>query len=145
MENSEMVKTKAQDYLSKGFFDRNGKFYEGLNGEYSLRMAYRCQNDGTGPDQLLNIVSQLESILDSVDGSIERNPNQRLDTEALNVWDLVRQSPEVKRSSALSEIFDTSKPWITTWKTYAALTIHLRRIMSQLALLTNLSRTDENV
>jgi hypothetical protein len=138
MELSKMIETKAQQYLKKGFFDSNGKLYQGINGEYSLGMAYRCRNEGTSPVQILKVVSQLESVFDSMNDSFKKNPNQRLDQEALNLWDQVNQSPEVKASKALSELFETSRSCVTTWKTYAALTIHLRRIMSQLALLTSL-------
>jgi hypothetical protein len=138
MESSEMLATKPTDYLNKGFFNADGKFYEGINGEFSLHMAYRCRDEGTSPDQILKVVSQLESILKSLDRSIDENPNQPLDAKALSVQEQVIQSPEVTRSVALKELFEAAKPWITNWKTYAALNVHLRRIMGQLALLTYL-------
>jgi hypothetical protein len=138
MELSEMLAIKPQEYLKNGFFDADGNFYEGINGDFSLSMAYRCRDEGTGPDQIEKVVGQLESILKSVDKSIDRDPDQQLDAKALAVQEQAAQSLEVKQSVALKEIFSASKPWIHSWKTYAALAVHLRRIMSQLALLTNL-------
>jgi hypothetical protein len=138
MELSEMLSTKPQDYLNKGFFNADGKFYEGINGEFSLRMAYRCRDEGTRPDQILKVVSQLENVLKSLDKAIDENPDHPLDAKALSVQEQVVQSQEVIRSPALKELFDAAKPWITNWKAYAALDVHLRRIMGQLALLTYL-------
>ncbi len=138
MELIEILSTKPREYLNKGFFNADGKFYEGINGEYSLRMAYRCQDEGATPDQILEVVNQLESILTSLDKSIDKNPDHQLDAKALSVLEQVVQSPEVKRSAALTELFETAKPSITNWKEYAAMIVHLRRIMRQLAHLTYL-------
>ena len=143
MELSEMLSTKPSDYLKNGFFDADGEFYEGINGEHSLGMAYRLREEGIGPDRLEKIVNQLESIMDSQDESIDENPEQPLDVKSVGLQERLAQNPDVAGSSALKEIFAAAGPSIRTWKGLAALAVHLRRIMSQLALLTNLPPREE--
>jgi len=138
MELSEMLATKPKDYLKNGFFDADDEFYEGINGEHSLGMAYRLREEKLTAAQLESIVDKLEAILNLQDSSIDEHPEIEIDGASKKGAQQIAASSEVTSAAALTELFAAAEPWTHNWKGFAAFTVHLRRILSQLALLTNL-------
>jgi hypothetical protein len=138
MNNTELLTVQPSEYLKNGFYD-NGEILEGLNGYYSLGMAYRLREEKADVDQLQNVTDQLQSIIDRKDGSIDENPNLPLDSQSLQALDeVVKKSP----SPIISEIFVAARPWIKDWRTLAALVIHLHRIVGQYSLISTLPKEE---
>src|SRR5262245_42344667 len=51
---------RPAQYLKLGFTDENGKVREGINGEFSLMMAYRLADSGITAQEVLDLRQQLE-------------------------------------------------------------------------------------
>jgi hypothetical protein len=138
MELSEMFAIKPADYLMNGFYDDTNEFRQDLNGLYSLAMAYRCREEGLEPEKVDSIVNSLAGIAEKGIESVVENPEQAVDTDSLEKLKQLRNDQEVSGSAVLSELFDAAQPWISNWRDYAALVVHLERITAQLALLKSL-------
>ena len=65
IEKSEMLSVKPQDYLSNGFLQPDGQVREGINGEFSLAMAYRLREEGITPENLRQLTDKLYEIAGS--------------------------------------------------------------------------------
>lgn len=142
MEKSEMLAIKPQDYLKNGFFGTDGEFHEGVNGYYSLGMAYRCRAEGVSPDALKGIMDAIDQIADQQDKTAEDDPAQPIAKPALDSLDKIFKKKDISGSKALSELTGAARPLLKTWKDFAGLAIHMDRILSQLALLVNLPKDE---
>lgn len=134
MELAEMLAIKPKEYLKDGFFDDDGELRDDINGLFSLAMAYRCREEGLDPEVLHGIVTRLEGMADKNADTADENPEEALDSATQSELQRIRQEPAVDASVPLSEILDASQPWVVNWKNYAALFLHLQKVLSQLAL-----------
>ena len=123
---------RPEDYLSRGFVTPEGELQEGLNGYYSLAMAYRCRDEDVSPDA---IHALLEEIGGLADRQPEASPDDELDAGIRKDLERIGASDAVRASSALGELFASALPRIRRWRDLAAFSVHLERIMGQLALL----------
>jgi hypothetical protein len=133
MELKEMLKTEPRNYLKQGFFAPDGQLRPGLNGEYSLAMAYRCREEGLSPDTLKAITDAIGAAVPASARVSEGDPP--VEPVVLNALAQVHRRNEVERSPALSGLLSSADPWIKTWRGLSALVVHLQRITAQLALL----------
>ncbi|WNG50865.1 hypothetical protein F0U60_47130 [Archangium minus] len=106
---------------------------EGINGYFSLGMAYRLRAEGVTPDVLKAIVDRIEKI-GSAHMPNAPQPGQKISEKAqkevASLW-------TGKESGALAELRDGLAPWFTVdWMNFAACALHFERIMKQLALVT---------
>ena len=139
MDNAELLAIQPTEYLKNGFYDKDGEALEGVNGFYSLAMAYRLREEQMNPDELKKIVDRLMEIVPRHDRAVEDNPQLPLDADSRAALEEVTKK---SASPTLTAIFDAGRPWVKDWRTYAALTLHLQRILSQLALLRSLSEKE---
>ena len=140
MNLSEMLAIRAGDYLSNGFHDEQGETFEGINGLYSLAMAYRLREENADPDQLKKLVDDLQAIALKQDQSIYDNPKQQMDPAVSNE---IQQLAKKNTSAVIREVFEAANRWIKTWSGYAAFVLHLDRILSQFVLIRSLPEKDE--
>src|SRR5262245_76258 len=140
MELAEMLAIKPVDYLNNGFFDEDGEIREGINGYYSLAMAYRCREEKYSPDSLKEVNDEIDRLTEKQPASINDEPDQAIDTEALKELDKIFKRKAALDSKTLTGIYAAARPTIKTWRDYAGLAMHLDRILSQLALLVNLPK-----
>lgn len=120
------------EYLKNGFYNSTGEFIEGINGECSLQIAYQLREEKADVDQLKSLTDELEAI-----ATKEEVPNNALDPETVRSIKAIAQK---NTSPAIKSVFDAAMPWVTDWKNYAALTLHLQRILSQTVLIRNLPK-----
>ncbi len=137
IEKSEMLSVKPQEYLSHGFLEPNGEVREGINGEYSLAMAYRLKEEGTTPENLGQVT---EKLYDIAGDEAQDDPNKKLSSKAVDAIKQVSQSAEVSKSNTMTELFEAARSWVTDWKNLAAFIVHLERIQAQTALLFELPK-----
>jgi hypothetical protein len=135
MENAELLAVQPAEYLKHGFYDKNGDLLEELNGYYSLCMAYRLREEHADIDHLQDIVVRLKEIASKRDSAVNENPHLPLDDANAATF---KEVQGMTKSPTISAIFDAADKWVTDWKSYASLTLHLQRIMSQYALIRNL-------
>ena len=140
MNLSEMLATRACDYLKNGFHDQLGETFEGINGLYSLGMAYRLREENADPDQLKRLVDDLQAIALKQDQSIYDNPKQQIDPAVSNT---IQQLSKKNISLVIQELFEAADRWIKTWTGYAAFVLHLDRILSQYVLIRSIPEKDE--
>jgi hypothetical protein len=136
MNTGEFLTIQPSQYLKNGFFDENGEIFDGLNGYYSLAMAYRLTLEKADIDQLRNIVSRLMEIASKHDNVLKENPHLPLDDANAAAYVTVRTKTN---SPTVAAIFDAADRWVTDWKGFASLTLHLKRILGQATMLRNLS------
>jgi len=139
MENAELLAVQPSEYLKRGFYDKNGDLLEELNGYYSLCMAYRLREEHTDIDQLQDIVVRLKEIASKRDSAVNDNPHLPLDDANAAAFKAVEKQTT---SPTIRAIFDAANKWITDWKSFSSLTLHLQRILSQYALIKNLPDKD---
>lgn len=120
------------EYLKNGFYNSTGEFIEGINGECSLQIAYQLREEKADVDQLKSLTDELEAI-----ATKEEVPNNALDPETVRS---IKAIAKKNTSPAIKSVFDAAMPWVTDWKNYAALTLHLQRILSQTVLIRNLPK-----
>jgi hypothetical protein len=137
IEKNEMLSVKPQDYLSKGFLTSDGQVREGINGEYSLAMAYRLKEEGLTPDQTSKVIEKLYEIAAK---ESQQDPDSKLSASTIEAFQKFVKSPEVSKSKTITEVFEASKPWIVDWKNLSAIIVHLERMQSQLALLIEIPK-----
>lgn len=118
------------EYLKNGFYNSTGDFIEGINGDCSLQIAYQLRKEEADVDQLKSLTDELEAI-----AAKEEVPDNALDPETVRH---IKAIAKKSTSPAIKSVFDAAMPWVTDWKNYAALTLHLQRILSQTVLLRNL-------
>jgi hypothetical protein len=140
MDLSQMLATSPADYLKNGFHDEQGETFEGINGLYSLGMAYRLREENADPDQLKRLVDDLQAIVLKQDPGIYDNPRQQIDPAVSNV---IQQLAKKNNSAVIRELFEAADPWITTWSGYAAFVLHLDRILSQYVLIRSIPEIEE--
>ena len=139
MENAELLAVQPAEYLKFGFYDKNGDLLEEVNGYYSLAMAYRLREEHADIDQLQEIVVQLKEIASKRDSAVNDNPQLPLDDANAAAFKAVRKRTD---SPTINAVFDAADPWVKDWKSFASLTLHLQRILSQYALIRNLPDQD---
>ncbi|MCS7312494.1 MAG: hypothetical protein NZ742_06240 [Acidobacteria bacterium] len=132
MELKELLAIQPKDYLHEGFFASDGSLREGINGYYSLAMAYRCREEGLGPDRLKSLLDELAQIVASYSPSDE--PERPLRPEALSAFQRIRHEADGIQSPTLTVLFEAAGPWVQDWNGFAAFALHLQRIRAQLAL-----------
>jgi hypothetical protein len=137
IEKSEMLSVKPQEYLSSGFLQADGEVREGINGEYSLAMAYRLKEEGTTAENLAQVT---EKLYDIAGDEAQDDPNKKLSSKAVDGIKRISQSAEVSKSNTMSELFAAAGSWVTDWKNLAAFIVHLERIQAQTALLSELPK-----
>jgi hypothetical protein len=118
------------EYLKNGFYNSTGEFVEGINGEYSLQIAYQLRKEEADVDQLKSLTDELEAIAPR-----DEAPDDALDPGTVRSIQAIAKK---NTSPAIKSVFDAAMPWVTDWKNYAALTLHLQRILSQTVLIRNL-------
>ncbi|HSE41084.1 MAG TPA: hypothetical protein VLH08_10005 [Acidobacteriota bacterium] len=133
LEQLELRKIRPSDYLKEGFFDHTGDWIEGLNSVCSLATAHHLHAEGTDPDQVKKIADQFMDLSVDVFGDAEMIEYQLIDEWSREAILEIMESPEVRKSVVLTELFDTIRPHLNNWKNFAALVIHLQRISSQLS------------
>lgn len=139
MENAELLAIQPTDYLKNGFYDKDGEFLEGINGYYSLAMAYRLREEQADPDRLKSIVDQLEAIISKQDRSVDENPKLPLDPSTMKALEELAKKAS---SPTIAAILNAARPWVKDWRGLAALTLHLQRILSQFVLIRSLPETE---
>ena len=137
IDKDEMLAVQPQEYLSEGFLNPDGQVKEGINGEYSLAMAYRLKEEGGTADELMKLTERLYDLAGD-EGELE--PDSKLSQKAIAAFQALPRSPEVSKSKALSELFEASNSFITDWKNLAAFIVHIERIQAQVSLVTELSQ-----
>ena len=135
MEYVELSAIQPADYLKDGFFNEKGEIREGINGEYSLAMAYRLREENVDPDHLKKLVDELQEIALRPDSAIDENPELSLDPEAVEQVETLAKKWD---SPTLQAIFKAARPWLKDWKTLSAFALHLQRILSQYVLIRTL-------
>lgn len=120
------------EYLKDGFYNSAGDFIEGINGECSLQIAYQLREEKADVDRLKSLTDELEAIVTK-----DEVPNNALDAETVRS---IKAIAEKNTSPAIKSVLDAAMPWVTDWKNYAALTLHLQRILSQTVLIRNLPK-----
>lgn len=135
MELKELLAIQPRDYLREGFFAPDGQLREGINGYYSLAMAYRCREEGLTPDRLKRLTDELARIAERHAPVGIDEAGQPLTSEVLSSLQQIRNDADVVQSPTLTALFEAASPWIQDWKNFAAFALHLERIMAQLALL----------
>ena len=127
MELQDMLKVSPSDYLRQGFLTTEGKLRDRINGENSLAIAYQTREEGVDLDRFQHVIQQIDP--------------SNADVPAL------REKIQSLQSPALNRVLQASEPWFGDSRQYVAFVSHLRRIMSQLALLILTpvdASTDEN-
>lgn len=137
IEKSEMLSVKPQEYLSNGFLQPDGQVREGINGEYSLAMAYRLKEEGITPENIGQVIEKLYQIAGS---EAQDDPNKKLSSTALDAIKQLSKSSEVSKSNAMNELFEVAGSLVNDWKNLAAFIVHLERIEAQTALLSELPK-----
>jgi hypothetical protein len=137
IEKSEMLSVKPQEYLSNGFLQSDGQVREGINGEYSLAMAYRLKEEGITSDNIGQVIEKLYQIAGS---EAQDDPNKKLSSTALDAIKQLSKSSEVSKSNAINELFGAAGSLVNDWKNLAAFIVHLERIQAQIALLSELPK-----
>lgn len=140
MDNAELTAIQPAEYLKNGFYDKEGEALEGLNGFYSLAMAYRLRDEQMNPEELKKIVDRLMDIIPRHNPAVDENPQLPLDADSRRALDEVTKKSD---SPTLNAIFEAGRPWVKDWRNYAALTLHLQRILSELALLRSLPEKED--
>ncbi len=125
--------TPPQEYLQHGWWDADGRLRPHLNGQYSLGMAYRLRDEGTGPDVVQGILTRRIHAIVEQYGPPHVRLNDPISPDALHALMTI---PEVQHSPALRDLFEAARAHLHTWRDVRALVQHLERIMSQLAWLT---------
>ena len=137
MELHELLALRPQDYLHDGFYAPDGRIRAGINGQFSLAMAYQLRQDGVHPKVLRELLESLDEIPRAM-GRI--SPGRELGAGVQEKLNTLWRSGLATRSPALASLLAAARPLMTDWKNFAALTEHLKRIASQLALLMTLPR-----
>ena len=135
IEKNEMLSVKPQEYLSNGFLQPDGEVREGINGEYSLAMAYRLKEEGATPENVGQVIEKLYKIAGS---EAQDDSNKKLSSTAGDAIKQLSKSSEVSKSNTLSELFQAAGSWLNDFKNLAAFIVHLERIQAQTALLSAL-------
>jgi hypothetical protein len=130
MELQEMLDVHPRDYLKNGFLTKQGAVREGINGYFSLAMAYRLREEGVKPEMVQNVLEEIILIAGL------KNPAQAI-LEIQKSKDLIRSEP-------LRSLILAAAPWIGQSMQWDAFLDHLRRIMAQLALITTLAFAHES-
>ena len=133
MQPNEFSAIHPRDYLKEGPLSPEGSMREGINGYFSLGMAYRLRAEGVTPDALKAIADRIEKI-GAAHMPKAPEPGKKISDKAqkdvASLW-------TGKESGALAELRDALTPWLTAdWKHFAACALHFERIMKQLALVT---------
>jgi hypothetical protein len=132
-EELDLKKVRPSAYLRDGFFDHSGDWIKGLNESCSLATAHHLHDEGTDPEEVKKIADQFMELSIDVFGDAEIIEYQLIDEEFRDAIFQMMDSPEVRHSPVLTELFDTIRPHMKNWKNFAALVIHLQRISSQLS------------
>lgn len=135
IEKSEMLSVKPQEYLSNGFLQPDGEVREGINGEYSLAMAYRLKEEGTTPENVGQVIEKLYQVAGS---EAADDPNKKLSATSADAIKQLSRSSEVSKSNTMTELFEAAGSWVNDFKNLAAFIVHLERIQAQTALLSAL-------
>jgi hypothetical protein len=136
-DQNQILLIQPSEYLANGFFDKNGQLIEGLNGYYSLAMAYRLRDEKADPDKLKEFLDRLQAIALKPNHEVDDHPETELDPGTLQeVKQLFHNSP----STTISTILEAAHPKTKNWKDLAALTIHLERILSEFVLIQSLAK-----
>jgi hypothetical protein len=136
LEEVNFTKVRPSEYLKDGFFGPSGDWIEGLNSLCSLATAHHLLNEGTAPNNVKKIADQFMDLSVTVFGDAELIEYQLIDDSSREGIYRIMESSEAQNSAVLSELFDTVRPYMTNWKNFAALVIHLQRISAQLSQLT---------
>jgi hypothetical protein len=135
IEKSEMLSVKPQEYLSNGFLQPDGEVREGINGEYSLAMAYRLKEEGTTPENVGQVIEKLYQVAGN---EAADDPNKKLSSTSADAIKQLSRSSEVSKSNTMTELFEAAGSWVNDFKNLAAFIVHLERIQAQTALLSTL-------
>ncbi|MCI0417557.1 hypothetical protein L0222_32725 [bacterium] len=124
MELQELLGISPSSYLQEGFLAKDGTLRDGINGTYSLALAYQLREEGIDLDQFRNAVEQLkkeEAALQSLRNTIT----------SLN-------------SHSLQNLLQAAEPWLKDPAQNKAFISHLERILQQAALIIMLP-AEENL
>jgi hypothetical protein len=137
IESVDLSKITAQDYLKNGFFDHNGDLVEGLNGYYSLAIAYKLRDETSSPDAVKSVFDKLvQAASKYYTGPNDQSVNQPLDSATLNEVHKIQETSEVKASPTLLALFQSAESHLKTAGDLGAFVVHLERILAQLALVS---------
>lgn len=131
MQPSEFSAVHPRDYLKDGPLDEDGALREGLNGQLSLAMAYRLRAEGVGPARLKVLVDRVKAIGEAhMPKTGAGSVPERARKELAAIW-------PGHETGALLELKEALSGWLTgEWRHFAAVALHLERIMKQLALIS---------
>lgn len=115
MELQELLEISPASYLRQGFLTEEGTSLEGINGRYSLALAYQCRAEGVDLDEFKNAIEQLK----------------KADPDLQNAQKTIASL----KSYALQKLMQASEPWLKDPAQYKAFVAHLERILQQTALL----------
>ncbi|MEW6605866.1 MAG: hypothetical protein AB1414_00250 [bacterium] len=133
------------EYLKEGFFLNDGcTLREGINGLYSLAMAYEFRNKKVHPEKLKKLTDALLGIVKKHDIESLKKVESVIEPQTRRVIEDEFQRIKTELPSSLfSELIQECTRWLINWRNFLAVIVHLQRINAQLALLIGI--TEEKI
>jgi hypothetical protein len=121
-------------YLRDGFTGANGNPLAGINGRYSLGMAYRLLTSGVTAEEVSAIRKEMAESFENDYREAGKAPKAPLPSGwVLRLHDTARALGA--KAAALDELFTAAGNVVLDWTAYALLIKHLERIHQQMTLI----------
>ena len=129
---------RPAEYLKLGFTDEHGNMREGINGEFSLMMAYRLADSGVTSEEVLQLRKKLE---EDFEDEIRAAKSPASAPPANTAWRL-RESirPLGAKAAPLAELIEAASAQMPDWSSFALFVHHLGRIGKQLQIITRMRK-----
>jgi hypothetical protein len=127
---------RPAEYLKLGFIDENGRLREGINGKYSLMMAYRLADYGVTGKEVLAFRKKLENDFDP--GSPEALKSALPADTVLRMRNALR--PLGVKAAPLAELIEAASTQMSDWCAFALLAHHVERIGKQLCIVAGMRK-----
>ena len=127
--------SRPAEYLKDGFLDESGNLRSGINGEFSLGIAYQLRADGVTSDDVQEYRDRIEEALEThVPAGEELAVEEPVDRGARTAIQEVAR--ELRgRCELVGEILEAGESVLTNWKSLACLMEHIERIHAQVAII----------
>jgi len=133
--------SRPAEYLRDGFLDADGNPIAGINGEYSLGIAYRLLDSGVTAADVANIRKALADCFETGYRAEDETP-----AAALPARDTTQLREAARglgsKGAALDELFETAVTVVNDWRGFAMLIRHLERIQQQMSLLSTFRKPE---
>jgi len=126
--------SRPAEYLRDGFLDAEGKPIAGINGEYSLGIAYRLLDSGVTAADVANI---RKALADSFEAGCKAAGDTPTATLPARDTAHIREAGRTlgSKGAVLDELFETAVTAVNDWRGFAMLIKHLERIQQQMSLI----------